>query len=85
MAIQKLLTPVPTLTWKAIESVTIVITTPVAPVLITIWTAIDRCVPEPTDHGNSRNINPHSQIGVCLCRNAGPHTCNRKSGTDSNE
>jgi hypothetical protein len=61
------LAAVPTVTRKAIESVTIVITTPVAAMLITIRTAIDRCVPERTDHSYSRNINPHSQIRVCLC------------------
>lgn len=75
---------VPTVTRKAIESVTIVITTPVATMFITIRTAIDRCVPEPTDHSNGGNIDPHSQIRVCLCRNADTHTCNRKSSTNCN-
>jgi hypothetical protein len=82
MAIQKprdlKLAAVPALTGKAIESVTIVITTPIAAVIITIRPAIDRCVPEPTDHGDGRNIDPHSQIRVCLCRNAGTNTCNYK-------
>jgi hypothetical protein len=55
-----MLAAVPTLTRKAIEPVTIVITTPVAAMLITIRTAIDRGVPEPTDDSNSRDIDPHS-------------------------
>jgi hypothetical protein len=71
------LAPVPSLARKAIESVTIVITAPVSAMLITIRTAIDWCVPEATDH-DGRNIDPHSQIRVCFCRNAGTHTCNRK-------
>jgi hypothetical protein len=76
------LAPVPTFTWKAIESVTIVVTPPVAAMLITIRTAIDRRVPE--GHRNSRNIDPHSEIGMCLCRNAGTYPCKRKSSTDCN-
>jgi hypothetical protein len=77
------LAAVPTLSGKTIESVAIVVTTPVAAMLITIRTAIDRGVPEPADH-NSRNIDPHSQIRVCLCRNAGTHTCNHKSSAHCN-
>jgi hypothetical protein len=75
---------VPTFTGKTIESVAIVVTTPVAAMFITIRTAIDRGVPEPTDHNNSRNIDPHSQIRVCLGRNAGTHTCNHKSRAHCN-
>ena len=58
---------VPTLTGKAVESVTIVITTPVAAMFITIRPTINRCVPPRTDYRNSRNIDAHGQIGVCFC------------------
>ena len=78
------LATVPTVTGKTIESVTIVITRPVTAMFITIATAIDRCVPEPTDQRNSRNIDPHGQIGVCFCRNACTHTRNHKSSTNCN-
>jgi hypothetical protein len=78
------LTAVPTLAGKTIESVTIVITTPVAPMLIAIRTAIDRRVPELTYDSNSRNIDAHRQIRVCLCRNAGTHASNHKSSSYRN-
>ena len=78
------LAPVPTVAGKAIESVTIVVATPVAPMFIAIRTAIHRCMPERTYHSNSRNIDTHRQIGVCLCRNAGTHTSNRESSAHCN-
>jgi hypothetical protein len=76
------LAAIPTLAGKTIESVTIVVTPPVAAMVIAIRTAIDRRVPD--GHRNGRNIDPHSEIGMCLCRNAGTYTRNRKSGTDCN-
>jgi hypothetical protein len=54
------LAAVPTFTRKAIESITIVVTTSVAAMLITIRTEIDRCVP--VAHSNGRNIDPDRQI-----------------------
>ena len=53
--------------------------------LIAIRAAIDRCVPGPTDHSDSRNIDPHRQIRVCFSRNAGAHTRNYKSCAHCNE
>ena len=78
------LAAIPTFARKAIESVAIVITAPVSAMFITIRTAIDWCVPEVTDR-DGWNIDPHSQVRVCFCRNAGTHTCNRKCRTHSNE
>lgn len=63
--------------------VTIIITPPIATMLIAIRTAIGRWVPKRTKHDNSRNINTHSQIRVCLCRNTSSRNC--KSSTHRNE
>jgi hypothetical protein len=51
---------------------------------ITIRPAIDRGVPEPTDHNNSRNIDPHRQIRMCFGRNAGTHASDHKSSAHCN-
>jgi hypothetical protein len=79
------LAAVPTLTRKTIESVTIIIATPVAPMLITIRTAIDRCAAERTDYSNCRDIDPYGEIRMRLSRNAGTHTCNYKRCAHCNE
>jgi hypothetical protein len=78
------LAPVPTLAGKAVESVTIVIASPVAAMFITIRTAINRRIPERTDHRDSRNIDTHSKIRVRLCRNARTHTRDHKSSAHCN-
>jgi hypothetical protein len=78
------LAAVPALTGKAIESVTIVITTPVAAMIITVGTTVNRSVPEPTDR-DSRRIDPHGQVRMRLRRHAGTHTGNYQSCADCNE
>jgi hypothetical protein len=78
------LPPVPTFTRKAIETVTIIVTAPIAAMLITVWTAIHRCVPEPTDH-DGRSIDTNRKIGMSLSRNTGAHTRNCQSSAGCNE
>src|ERR1700729_4172983 len=73
------LAAIPTLARKTIESVTVVVTTPVASMLITIRTAIDRCAAKRSDYSDCRNIDPYGPIRMGLGRNAGTHTCNCES------